>query len=274
MSDKERLENPIDKIACETLILSDVHLGTQECKVEEVNFVLEHVKAKKMILNGDIIDGWSLRRKGGWKPTHTRFIQLILDAMEKDNVEVIYTRGNHDDLLGRFLPLSFGSLRIVEDYIHSTPQGDYLVLHGDVFDAVTSNHPILSHIGDIGYQTLLRINRFYNMIRKMFGLDYYSFSKAIKKKVKEAVNYMSRFEEHLEALTLKRGCIGAIVGHNHIPAHKTIGKVEYINSGDWVESLTLVLEQPQGKFEVLTYKDFKLRLEAQQIEQKPTATNE
>ncbi len=257
---------PVDaQLEFKTLVLSDLHLGTRESKAAEVNYLLEHTKVKKLILNGDIIDGWSLRRKGGWTAEHTRFVSLVLDRVENRECEVIYTRGNHDDLLGRFLPLSFGSLQILEDYIHDTPNGPYLVLHGDVFDSITQNNPVLSHIGDVGYQTLLKFNRFYNLIRRAFGMDYFSLSKAIKRKVKEMVNILSRFEDHLEALVLKRGCVGAIVGHLHIPADKMIGKIHYINSGDWVESLTCAVEHADGKWEILGYAEFCKRLQIKAI---------
>jgi UDP-2,3-diacylglucosamine pyrophosphatase LpxH len=249
-----------------TLVLSDIHLGTAECKALEVNYLLEHTKAARIILNGDIIDGWSLRRKGGWKPEHTRFVSLVLDRVESRESSIVYTRGNHDDMLGRFLPLSFGSMQIVEDAIIETAKGPYLVLHGDVFDSVTQNNPLLSHIGDIGYQTLLKFNRFYNLIRRWFGMDYFSLSKVIKRKVKEMVNIVSRFEDHLEALVLKRGCVGAIVGHLHIPADRMIGKIHYINSGDWVESLTCAVENLDGSWEILSYVEFCKRLQLKAVQ--------
>ena len=244
------------RLEYKTLILSDVHLGTEECKIDHANYLLEHTKAENIILNGDIIDGWSLRRKGGWTPAHTRFVQLILKRNEDRESQIVYTRGNHDDLLGRFLPLSFGSIKIVEDTIYLTAHGPYLVVHGDVFDAVTSNHPVLSHIGDVGYQTLLKINRFTNAIRRWLGMENFSFSKMIKKKVKEAVNAMSRFEEHVEALALKRGCVGIICGHIHTAADKQIGRIHYMNSGDWVESQTFIVETLDGKLKVMSFDEF------------------
>ncbi len=249
-----------------TLILSDVHLGTEECKIDQVNYVLEHTKAEKIILNGDIIDGWSLRRKGGWLPAHTRFIHFILKRMDDRESQIIYTRGNHDDMLARFIPLYFGSMRIVEDTIHDTKDGAYLVVHGDVFDAVTQNNPILAHIGDMGYQTLLKINRFTNAVRRMFGMENFSFSKMIKKKVKEAVNFLSRFEDSVEALALKRGCVGIICGHIHTPADKKIGRIHYLNSGDWVESLTCIVETLEGELKVLSYDDFCRMVQVQAID--------
>jgi UDP-2,3-diacylglucosamine pyrophosphatase LpxH len=244
------------KLSVRTVILSDVHLGTTESKVIEVNHFLRHVRCSKLILNGDIIDGWQLRRKGQWTKAHTRFIRIVLKRLEKRDVEVVYLRGNHDDILARFLPLSFENLSVVEEHIHVGPKGRYLVLHGDVFDSITKNFVFLSHLGDWGYLALLRINRLYNAWRAWRGLEYWSLSKAIKARVKEAVSHISNFEGHIAALARARGCVGVICGHIHTPADKQIGDIHYLNSGDWVETLTAIVEHWDGRFELIDYVSF------------------
>lgn len=244
------------KLKVKTVILSDVHLGTPNCKIREVNHFLKFVNCDKLILNGDIIDGWKLKRSGGWTKGHTRFVRLVLKKMEKKDTEVIYLRGNHDDILGQFLPLDFETLRIVEDYIHETPRGRYLVLHGDVFDLVTTKMPLLSHIGDVGYNLLLGMNRAYNRWRAWRGKDYFSLSAAIKAKVKKAVNFVSNFEDHIVEIARRRQCQGVICGHIHTAADKMLGEIHYLNSGDWVESLTAILEHTDGRFELVHFKDF------------------
>ncbi|MEO6246748.1 MAG: UDP-2,3-diacylglucosamine diphosphatase, partial [Opitutaceae bacterium] len=171
------------KLNVRTIILSDVHLGTSESKAAEVNHFLRQTRCAKLILNGDIIDGWQLRRGGSWTKAHTRFVRIVLKKLEKRDTEVIYLRGNHDDILSSFLPLDFENLRIVEDYIHESPRGRYLVLHGDVFDTITKNFVWLAHLGDWGYQLLLKFNRAYNAWRRWRGLEYWSLSKAIKARV-------------------------------------------------------------------------------------------
>ena len=245
-----------DLLRVRTVILSDVHLGTPDCKIDEVNHFLRHVRCAKLILNGDIIDGWQLRRSGQWTKAHTRFVRLVLKKLEKRNTEVIYLRGNHDDILASFLPLDFESLQIVEDYVHETARGPYLVLHGDVFDTITKNFVFLAHLGDWGYRALLRLNRIYNAWRKWRGLDYWSLSKAIKARVKEAVSHISKFEDHIVELARSRGCVGAMCGHIHTPADKMLGDIHYLNSGDWVESLTAIVEHFDGRFELISFEDF------------------
>ena len=248
-------------LSYKTIFLSDVHLGTLDCKIDEVNHFLKHTHCKKLVLNGDIIDGWSLARKGGWTEQHTRFIRLVLKKVEKRNTEAIYLQGNHDDILSRFLPIYFGKIKVVNEHIHESKFGNYLVVHGDSFDAVTVNHKWLAVLGDIGYQTLLKINRFYNHYRAWRGKEYFSLSKAIKAKVKGAVSFVGKYEDQIQNFARKRECQGIICGHIHTPDNKMIGDIHYLNSGDWVESLTAIVEYEDGRMEVLGYKEFCKRLD-------------
>lgn len=249
-------------LSYKTIFLSDVHLGTLDCKIDEVNHFIKHTHCEKLVLNGDIIDGWSLARRGGWTDQHTRFIRLVLKKVEKRDTEVIYLRGNHDDILSRFLPLFFGKLKVVNEHIHENEQyGNYLVVHGDGFDAVTVNHKWLAVLGDIGYQSLLRINRVYNKYRAWRGKEYFSLSKAIKARVKSAVSFVGKYEEQLQNLAGKRNCQGIICGHIHTPDNKMVGEIHYLNSGDWVESLTALVEYDDGRFEIFDYKEFCRRLD-------------
>jgi UDP-2,3-diacylglucosamine pyrophosphatase LpxH len=244
------------KLRVQTVIISDVHLGMKECKVREVNHFLRHVRCSKLILNGDIIDGWQLHRSGQWTKAHTRFIRIVLKKLEKKDTEIVYVRGNHDDILGKFLPMSFEGLAVVEDYVHEGPRGRYLVLHGDVFDTITSRFVFLAHLGDWGYNVLLKVNRAYNLWRAWRGKGYWSLSRAIKARVKTAVSHVSKFESHLARLAAERGCVGVICGHIHTPADKMLGNIHYLNSGDWVESLTAIVEHWDGRFELISFPDF------------------
>lgn len=243
-----------------TIVLSDIHLGAPDCQVDRVNFFLKHSYSPRLILNGDIIDGWSLARKGGWSKKHTRTIRLILKKIEKQNTEVIYLRGNHDDILDRFVPVDFENLKIVETFTIDSGGKRYLILHGDVFDAITQNQKWLAILGDIGYQSLLKINRLYNRYRAWRGKEYFSLSKAIKARVKQAVSYISSFEEQVQLLANRNNCQGIICGHIHTPADKMVGDVHYLNSGDWVESNTALVEYEDGRWEIVDFETFEQRL--------------
>lgn len=247
------------------IFLSDVHLGTRDSKADELIAFLKATTCRKLVLNGDIVDGWALRSGGRWLPSHTKFVRTVLKKMEKQGTEVVYLRGNHDDILERFLPVCFGNLRIVDEYLHETPQGDYLVVHGDGFDRVTTSHRWVAVLGAKGYELLLGINRLYNRWRAFRGKEYYSLSKTIKAKVKSAVSFVDRYEDQLKELASVRGCRGIICGHIHTPADKRLGNgIHYLNSGDWVESLTAIVEKEPGDFELVHYDEFMGREELEE----------
>lgn len=245
------------KFSCRTVFLSDIHLGTPDSKADEVVDFLKHIKCEKLILNGDIIDGWALRRGGKWNNRHSRFIRKVLKMTEKDDTEVIYLRGNHDEILERFLPLSFGKIKFTKEHIHTTRAGKrYLVVHGDGFDSVSTNHRWLASLGAVGYNFLLRVNRFYNLWRSWRGKEYFSLSKSVKARVKTAVSFIDRYEELLQELARHKECDGIICGHIHTPEDKQVGEIHYLNSGDWVESLTAIIEHHDGRMELVQYDAF------------------
>lgn len=238
-----------------TIVISDVHLGTKASKAKELVRFLKSNTCDKLILNGDIIDGWRLKKNGKWKKKHTRFFKVLIKMIEKFNTEVIYVRGNHDDFLDNIMPFSIGNLSIQKDYIHNSNGKNYYVVHGDVFDTITTNLKWLAKLGDIGYTFLLWLNKIYNNRRIKKGLPYYSLSQDIKQRVKSAVSYISDYEQELVKLAKARNCSGIICGHIHHPDIQLYDNISYMNSGDWVESLSALVEHSDGKWEILYYNE-------------------
>ncbi|MGJ8643650.1 MAG: glycosyltransferase [Luteolibacter sp.] len=246
-----------EKVSFRTVFLSDIHLGSADSKATEVVDFLKQIHCEKLVLNGDIVDGWALKRGSTWLPRHSRVVRKILKMSEKDNTEVVYLRGNHDDILERFLPLAFGKIRFLKEHIHvSADKLRYLVVHGDGFDSVSTNHRWLASLGAVGYDTLLAINRHYNRWRVWCGKEYFSLSKRVKGKVKSAVSFIDKYEELLQELAVHKDCDGIICGHIHTPEDKQVGEIRYLNSGDWVESLTAIVEYHDGRMELINYEDF------------------
>jgi UDP-2,3-diacylglucosamine pyrophosphatase LpxH len=238
-----------------TIIISDLHLGTAGSKAKELVSFLKQSSCETLILNGDIIDGWQLKKYGKWKRKHTKFFNRILKMMENDNTQVYYLRGNHDDFLDQILPLKIGNLSIVRDLVFETSGKRYYVVHGDIFDSITTNLKWIAKLGDIGYTFLLWLNRQYNVYREKRGLPYYSLSQFVKGKVKSAISYINDFETQLAAIARIEQCDGIICGHIHQPALKEIDGIQYMNSGDWVESLSALVESENGEWNLLYYND-------------------
>ncbi len=238
-----------------TIVLSDIHLGTRNSAAKEVVRFLKSNTCDNLILNGDIIDGWQLKKGSIWQKKHTRFFRVVLKMMEKKNTKVVYLRGNHDDFLDNIMPIVFGEISIVKSHIIESNNKKYYVIHGDIFDSITLNFRWLAKLGDFGYTILLWINKMYNVYRVRKGLPYYSLSKAIKQKVKSAVAYISDYELELVKLAKNKGCDGVICGHIHQPVISLYGDIVYMNSGDWVESLSALVEDFNGVWKIVYYSD-------------------
>jgi len=237
-----------------TIIISDVHLGSEGSKAKEVTAFLKSVTCETLILNGDIIDGWQLKKGGSWKKKHTAFFRVVLKMIEYQHTKVIYLRGNHDDFLDQIIPFSLGkSFTIQRDFILESGTKRFLITHGDIFDSVTSKMKWLAYLGDVGYTLLLSMNKIYNQYRSWRGLAYYSFSQRIKQRVKEAVNYVSDFEEKITELAKANHCEGIICGHIHKPDIRQVNDILYMNSGDWVESMTALVEDHSNNWDLLFF---------------------
>ncbi|MGN1212224.1 MAG: UDP-2,3-diacylglucosamine diphosphatase [Candidatus Cryptobacteroides sp.] len=238
-----------------TIIISDVHLGYRQAKASEIIRFLSSVDCDKLILNGDIVDGWQLRKSGEsrWRPEYTSLMKVFMKMMENNGTEIIYIVGNHDDFLLNVVPFETDQLKIYQDYILSECGKRYFVTHGDVFDDISTNMKWLAKLGDVAYRMLLRINAIYNRHRLAKGKPSSSFSQSLKNKVKTAVSSASGFETMVQEVAKARKCDGVICGHTHHPEDKMIGKVRYLNSGDWVETMSALTEDNDGNWKILYY---------------------
>jgi UDP-2,3-diacylglucosamine pyrophosphatase LpxH len=234
-----------------TIVVSDVHLGMKDTKVKELITYLSERSTETLILNGDIIDGWRLRGSGKWKKKYTRFWKYLIKISEY--TKIVYLKGNHDDFLEHIAPFGFANFRIMNEYTIHSKGKKYPVIHGDVFDAVTKRVVWLSKFGASGYNFLLAYNRFYNRRRLKKGLPYKSVSQEIKRKVKMAANMVDTFEQKAIALANNMEYDGIICGHIHTPADKMIDGIHYLNSGDWVETMSALTEDFEGNWNIERY---------------------
>lgn len=236
-----------------TVIISDLHLGSTYSRSEDISNFLDKIKCETLILNGDIIDGWALKRGNAWTQEHMKCIRKI---MKKSNKTKIYwVRGNHDDFLYDFIPLTLGNINVVEHMELNAINGKkYLVLHGDIFDVFINKMKWLAKIGSVGYDFTLWLNKWYNKYRTFRGKEYFSLSQKIKDSVKSATNFIGDFENHMVNHSKSLNFDGVICGHIHKAEIRNINGIEYMNSGDWVESNTALVEHLNGKWEIITYK--------------------
>ena len=235
------------------VFISDLHLGTPGCRAEDLLDFLKASSSEHLYLVGDIIDGWQLRRRWYWPQAHNDVVQKLLRRARK-GCRVVFVQGNHDEFARGFIGHQFGGIEVVDDAVHVTADGKRLwVTHGDYFDGVIQCAKWLAYVGDNLYEFTLKLNRYLNHLRAKFGLPYWSLSAYLKHKVKKAVNFISDFEQAVAHEARKRGHQGVVCGHIHHAEIREIEGVLYCNDGDWVESLTALVEHHDGRLELVRW---------------------
>ena len=238
-----------------TIWISDVHLGTKGCNAELLIDFLDNVDSETMYLVGDIIDGWRLKKKFYWPTTHNDIVWRILKRARR-GTRIVYIPGNHDEMFRQFTGLNFGGVEIRRAAFHVTADGRRLmVLHGDEFDAVMLAHRWLAFVGDAAYTMVMGLSRWVNVVRSRLGLPYWSLSKMAKHKVKNAVEFISRYEEIVARAAAQRGVDGVVCGHIHTAEFRDMDGTEYWNDGDWVEGCNALVEHFDGRMEILHWPD-------------------
>jgi glycosyltransferase involved in cell wall biosynthesis/UDP-2,3-diacylglucosamine pyrophosphatase LpxH len=245
---------------CRTVFLSDLHLGAPGCKAHEITSFLKRIRCHKLVLNGNIIDGRALRQGNRWRRRHRRVVKTILNKQAKEGTEVIYLRGNHDDVAGCGLPVTLESLGVQDEHIHLGPSGKrYLVLHGGGPARAATWGQWLAGPASIGLGWWLGLRRLARRWRSPASCH----QTALANGVDSAGTDGDRDEEQWVKLAQVSRCDGIICGHNHTPEDKQIGGIHYLNTGDWVVSLTAVIEQEDGTLELVRYPEFMERNSSQ-----------
>lgn len=238
-----------------SIFVSDFHLGTSGCSAEELADFLKNNTCDRLYLVGDIVDGWQLSKQVYWPQEHSNVVRRILTAAKR-GTKVYWIVGNHDEMLRNWFDfkLRFGRIRVCNEYVHYGVNGKkYLVTHGDIFDPLMGSGKFLMYFGDFIYHLVMRLNKYVNWFRRQFNLKYWSLSAYLKSQAKETIDMLFKFKQTMIDYTKKKGYDGVICGHIHTPEIQNIDGIEYMNDGDWVESLSALVETHEGEFKLVKY---------------------
>jgi UDP-2,3-diacylglucosamine pyrophosphatase LpxH len=242
--------------AYRTVFVSDLHLGFRGARAEEFAAFLKRMECEHLYLVGDMVDMWSLRQRWFWPATHNQVVRRLL-KFAKRGTRITYVPGNHDEGLRNYAGIDLAGIRIAKQAVHRTADGrSLLVCHGDEYDLVVQHSALLSRLGTLGYDYLVALNRLVNDVRALFGFGRWSFSQAIKKRVKGACTFVSRFEDVLCDEARRRGLQGVVCGHIHEP--RIVGRADgmsYANCGDWIERASALVEHADGRMEIVDVED-------------------
>ncbi len=237
-----------------TIWISDLHLGSTQCQADVLLDFLKFNESEKLYLVGDIIDFWALSKKMYWPRDHNTIIQKLL-RKARHGTQIIYVPGNHDENVRDYDSYIFGDIVVKNSDVHTTTAGKrFLIVHGDEYDTIAKYHQWLAKLGSKGYDILLEFNRFLRVIRRYLGIQsYFSLAAFVKFKVKNAVQFISDYEESIVTTLRNDGLDGVICGHIHHAEIKDIGGFLYVNTGDFVESCTAIVEHTNGTLELIRW---------------------
>jgi UDP-2,3-diacylglucosamine pyrophosphatase LpxH len=240
-----------------TIWISDIHLGTSGCKAAFLLDFLRWNDSDTLYLVGDIIDGWRLRKGSSWQQSHNDVVQKLLRKARK-GTRVIYVPGNHDEFARDYVDHAFGGIDVVHEAVHRTADGRrLLVTHGDLFDGVVQQARWLALVGDKLYTLILVLNHWFNRLRARLGFGYWSLSQYLKHRAKTAVSFITDFELALVREARRRGFDGVVCGHIHKAEIRMVDGMLYCNDGDWVESLTALVEDHSGQLRIIEWKSIR-----------------
>jgi len=273
------------------VFISDVHLGARHCHAAELADFLDGLRCERLYLVGDIVDlWWMAQRRASWGGAHNRVVEA-LHALHRRGTGLVYIPGNHDRPIRRFCGLALPAMQVRRRAVHVTADGRrLLVTHGDDYDAITRWHlsmptgsrsastsPIASPnsgdaiarlaqegwdrfvgdfqhaLGDWLYYRILTGNQWLNALRGRLGLRYWSLSEFLKSKSSAAERYIGRFVRAGLDDARRRGLDGIVCGHIHRAALLQRDGLGYANGGDWVESLSALVEEHDGTLRLLSH---------------------
>jgi len=223
----------------DAIILSDIHLGSDNCQAKYLCDLLEslaegEMHAARLILNGDVFDSIDLRRL---KKTHWKVLSLLRKL--SDDLDIIWICGNHDgsaEIISHLLGVS-----VKEEYILHSGERQILLLHGHIFDEFLDDHPVLTWFGDLIYWLLQRLDR------------THTFAKWAKKSSKTFLRCAKRIEEKSIEYARKKHCTAVCCGHTHHVHADETRDISYFNSGCWTELPCTYLTVKEGQVQVCEF---------------------
>ncbi len=224
----------------DTVVISDVHLGANECQAEDLIQYLNSINPKRIILNGDFIDVWQTKY-AHWPESHINVINVLLNMLS-NGVEIFYITGNYDEKLRNISDLQLGLLHVRDNLVLEMNGEKVWFIHGDILNRIHQFPNWFIKRGKRQFDFLMHINRWMNYFSEMLGKSRISLSSEIKDGACSAIDMINDFELATMELAIENGYDYVVCGHIHQPKIRGYendkGTVIYMNSGDWVSNLT------------------------------------
>ncbi|MFA6256243.1 MAG: UDP-2,3-diacylglucosamine diphosphatase [Candidatus Absconditabacterales bacterium] len=230
-----------------TIIISDIHIGKPDAQPQKLLAFLEKNPCENLIINGDLIDDLFIKFFGAWKQKHVAVIEQIKAICKKNKTKIFYIQGNHE-IKDRLITKD---LKMQKHLIYTSDRKKYYICHGHQFDKVNYKHWGISYLAFFGGSLLGLINRIYNATRQKLGYKKQSLMTPIKRLAKSFIGGRKNIDKKIYETAIEKNCDGVICGHFHETENRQIGKIHYLNSGEWVETRSAIIENQKGERKIV-----------------------
>jgi UDP-2,3-diacylglucosamine pyrophosphatase LpxH len=232
-----------------TLFLSDLHLGALGSRGGLVLDFLRRHPSQTYVLVGDVLDLWQ-----PLLPHWTARDQAVIDHLnrrQRDGARLVYVRGNHDPHPGRAPAHARLAVEPVAMHVHRAGDGRrYLVVHGDEVDSRLIRTHAMTRLGSRIDHALRRIDRSVGRLRANPGTSRSAVEWMLM--AANALVYAGRaHERRMVEMAREAGLDGVICGHFHIAGLHDLFGLTYANCGDWVDSMTALIDEGDGELRLL-----------------------
>lgn len=233
-----------------TVFISDIHMATYSSQIDNFLYFLDHNHFDTIYIIGDFIDGWVLDDKRDWNQKFSDAISKLLKKT-RYGTKIIYIVGNHDEFLNDY-DGSYGNVEITGKAIYQIGEKKFIIMHGHEFDSIVKNMRWLSRFSAKVYNFFIYTNKVVNSIRRFFKIKGWSLSNYLKSVVQDAMEQIDNYENIIKDYAKKNSFNGIICGHLHQPKLE-VAEVIYMNTGDFVENSTVILETFDGEIYLNSY---------------------
>jgi UDP-2,3-diacylglucosamine pyrophosphatase LpxH len=247
----------VNGIPVRTLLVSDVHLGSKHAQPNEFLDFIRSFAPRSLYIVGDFIDGWKINSGWHWTKSCDHVIAHVIDLARR-GTKVHYVPGNHDSFLRNsavqaMLPTGFPAFNVADEFIFESLSGyRLLVTHGDRFDFFETRAQWVSKATAGLYDACLSLNWWFHRLLLSPRHNPYGVCAMLKDRVKRGVKFVSNFESQIMQHARLHSCEGVICGHIHTPSIVHSDVLLYLNTGDWVENCTGLVEHHDGTIQLLS----------------------
>lgn len=218
---------------CDTLLLSDVHLGSEVSRAHDALALIQSVSFHRLVLLGDIFSHLNFSRLKG---DHWRFLSEIRKLSNpRSKKEIVWVEGNHDHGLSNLMSHLTG-IPVYERYVWQYEGLRHIAVHGHQFDRFVSKNYFLSRVGVRLYEEFQKHDTKNKSITNFVDRMSTRWLRLSNKVAEGALEYA------------KRGSADRIFcGHTHVPMMREHDGIQYLNTGCWVDQMpTYVTVDTQG----------------------------